>query len=84
MFLLETLLKDMCMCLQGELKCKSLVLQDKCNIEIFLALWSKVIQFSLFIMLCLGSIGMDQIVSEPYKGTVLQRNYRKMTISFQQ
>ena len=33
MFLLDTLLKDKCMCLQGELK---LSLQDKSNIEIFL------------------------------------------------
>ena len=36
MFLLDTLLKDKCMCLQGELNSKSLVLQDKYNIEIFL------------------------------------------------
>ena len=31
-------------------------------------------------MLYLGSIGMDHVISEPcYKGTILQRNYRKMT-----
>ena len=53
-------------------------------LKYFCPLWSKVIQFSPFITLCLGSIGMDQVISEPYKGTVLQRNYRKMTISFQQ
>ena len=41
---------------------------------------------SPFIMICLGSIGlgsivMDHVVSEPcYIGTILQRNYRKMTI----
>ena len=35
-------------------------------------------QCSLFIMLCLGS--MDRIISELcYKGTILQKNYRKMT-----
>ena len=39
------------------------------------------IQPSPFIMLCLGSIGMNCVVSEPcYKWTILQRNYRKMTI----
>ena len=32
-------------------------------------------------MLYLGSIGMDNVISEPcYKGTILQRDYRKMTI----
>ena len=32
-------------------------------------------------MLCLGSIGMDCVVSElSYKGTIIQMNYRKMTI----
>ena len=31
----------------------------------------------------LGSIGMEGIISEwCYKGTILQRNYRKMTISW--
>ena len=34
------------------------------------------IQCSPFIMLCLVSIGMDHVISEP----ILQRNYRKMTI----
>ena len=30
-----------------------------------------------------GSIDMDSVISEPcYKGTGLQRNYRKMTISW--
>ena len=32
-------------------------------------------------MLGFGSIGMDCVISEPcYKGAILQRNYRKMTI----
>ena len=35
--LLHTLLKAKCMCLQDECNCKSLVLQDKSNIEIFLS-----------------------------------------------
>ena len=35
--LLHTLLKDKYMCLQVSENCKSLVLQDKCNIEIFLS-----------------------------------------------
>ena len=34
------------MCLQDELNCKSLVLQDKCNIEIFLSPATK-FRFSL-------------------------------------
>ena len=41
------------------------------------------IQYSPFIMLYLWSIcpGMDCVISEPcYKGTILQRNYKKMTI----
>ena len=33
------------------------------------------------ITLFLGSIGMDDVISElSYKGNILQRNYRKMTI----
>ena len=41
------------------------------------------IQYSPFIMLNLGSIGMDRDISGPcYKGTILQRNYRKMTIKW--
>ena len=40
-----------------------------------------VLQYSPFIRLCLDSIGMDSFVSELcYKWTILQRNYRKMTI----
>ena len=36
---------------------------------------------SPFIMLCLGSIGMDRVISKfCFKRTILQRNYRKMTI----
>ena len=32
-------------------------------------------------MLCLGSIELDRVISEPcYKGVILQRNYRTMTI----
>ena len=32
-------------------------------------------------MLCLGSIGMDHVITVScYKGTILQKNYRKMTI----
>ena len=40
-------------------------------------------QCNPFIMLCLGSIEMDGVTSDScYKGTLLQRNYRKMTISW--
>ena len=39
----------------------------------------ELIQCSPFIMLCLGSIGMDCVISESYNWTILQRNYRKMT-----
>ena len=36
---------------------------------------------SPFITLCLGSIGIDSVIGELcYKGIILQRNYRKMTI----
>ena len=39
------------------------------------------IGMDIVIMLCLGSIGMDGVISELcYKGTILQRNYGKMTI----
>ena len=39
------------------------------------------IQCSSFIAQYLGSIGMDHVISEScYKGMILQRNYRKMTI----
>ena len=35
------------------------------------------------IMLCLEYIEMDLVISELYhKGTILQKNYRKMTISW--
>ena len=41
------------------------------------------IQCSPFVTLFLRSIGMDSIIREAcYKGTILQRNYRKMTIPF--
>ena len=41
------------------------------------------LQCSFFITLCLVSIGMDCVISELYyKGTVLQRNSRKMTIAW--
>ena len=41
------------------------------------------VQYSPFIMLYLGSIGMDCVISELcYKETILQRNYRKMTIKW--
>ena len=34
-----------------------------------------------YIMLLSGSIGMDHVISKScYKGTILQRNYKKMTI----
>ena len=43
----------------------------------------KHVQFSSFIMLSLGPIIMNQVINELcYKGTILQRNYRKMTISW--
>ena len=39
------------------------------------------ILYCLFIMLFLESIEMDSVISELcYKGTILQRNYGKMTI----
>ena len=42
---------------------------------------SVVVQFSPIIRLYLGSIGMDCVLSKScYKGTILQRNYRKITI----
>ena len=42
---------------------------------------TKSVQCSPFIMIYLRSIGMDHVISELcYKGTILQRNYRKMTI----
>ena len=41
----------------------------------------KNIQCSFFITLCFGSIGMDCVITVTcYKGTILQKNYRKMTI----
>ena len=39
------------------------------------------VQYSSFITLSCGSIGMDGIISEScYEAKILQRNYRKMTI----
>ena len=39
------------------------------------------VQCSPFIVLCLGAIGMDRVISEQcYKWKILQSNYRKMTI----
>ena len=39
------------------------------------------LQHSPSTTLCLGSIGIDHVISRScYKGTILQRNYRKMTI----
>ena len=41
------------------------------------------LQCGPFITLSLGSIGMNLVISETcYKKIILQRNYRKMTISF--
>ena len=42
------------------------------------------LHLSLFVRLCFGFIGMDHVISELcYKGTILQRNYRKeKTISW--
>ena len=41
------------------------------------------IQCSPFLMLFLGSTEMDHVISELcYNGTILQRNYRKMTTKF--
>ena len=38
------------------------------------------VQCSPFIAPCLRSIGMNYVISEScYKGTILQRNYKKMT-----
>ena len=42
---------------------------------------SLLIECTPFITLCLGSIDMDCIISEScYKYTIIQSNYRKMTI----
>ena len=39
------------------------------------------LQGSPFVMLCLGSIELDCVISEPcYKGIILLRNHRKMII----
>ena len=41
------------------------------------------IQYSPFITLCLGSIEMEHVISEPcYKGTILQRNNRNFMVIF--
>ena len=43
--------------------------------------YTSTVQYSLFLALSLRSIGMDFVISELcYKGTILQRIYRKMTI----
>ena len=43
----------------------------------------KKMQFSSFIILCFGFIGIVHVISKLcYKGTNLQRNYRKMTIKW--
>ena len=40
-----------------------------------------IVQYSPFITLCLRSIRLDCVISEPcYIGTILQKNYRKITI----
>ena len=50
------------------------------SIDIFMEKIGK-IQCSTFIILYMGSIGMDHVISELwFTGTILQRNYRKMTI----
>ena len=42
-----------------------------------------IVQWGTFIMQYLEFIGMDSVLSEScYKGTLLQRNYRKMTNSW--
>ena len=39
------------------------------------------VQCSPFITLCLGSLEINCVISKScYKGTILQRNYRKMTV----
>ena len=44
---------------------------------------SLTIQHNPFIMLCLRSTGMGSVINEQhYKETILQRNYRKMTIKW--
>ena len=55
------------------------------NLGSFFELWVDdaylYVQGSPFITLCLGPIELDHVISEPcYKGIILQRNYRKMTI----
>ena len=43
----------------------------------------KHVQCGPFITLCLGSVGMGCVISDLYhKKTILQRNYRKMTIKW--
>ena len=42
---------------------------------------NKTVQCSPFVTLCFGLIEMDSFISKlRYKGMILQRNYRKMTI----
>ena len=49
--------------------------------EIFVPCNFLTVHCSPFMMLYLGLIGMDSVMSEPcYKWTILQRNYGKMTI----
>ena len=39
------------------------------------------VQCSPFVMLCLGYMGLDHVISEfCFKGAILHRNYRKMAI----
>ena len=54
---------------------------DFCSLSSVLKFSFKWLQCCPFIKLRLGSIGMDCVIGTSYyKGTILQRNYRKMTI----
>ena len=51
--------------------------------QIIIEVFAKPIQRISFIMLSLGSIGKDYVINESCcEGSILQRNYRKMTISW--
>ena len=61
----------------------SVICNNGISLLSFLKKAYKKIHCSPFIMLYLGSIGMEHVISESYyKRTILQRNYRKMTIVY--
>ena len=81
--LLHTLLKDKCMCCRTSEHCKSLILQDKCNIEIFLSLFDAMklkynrikfyIRSYFFLHLCVSKILQLCTFNKHYKCHIQQR-----------